>query len=174
MSLKDVLTKLGALYLYSSIGLVLIFLISPHSNPKGNISLVILNTVFWSTIWIVDAWWRHQMETFSASLAFVRGIHRSPVNSPHKGQWRGALVLFLICAWINGWVNDGEAQDLRRHRAHYDGTVIGNMVNLVWASMYLLKCNHLLLKHIWTHGKIHFPYLHALLSTNEGYFLSGT
>ena len=42
------------------------------------------------------AWWRHQMETFSASLAFVRGIHRSPVNSPHKGQWRGALMFSLI------------------------------------------------------------------------------
>ena len=23
---------------------------------------------------------------------FVRGIHRSPVNSPHKGQWRKALM----------------------------------------------------------------------------------
>ena len=34
------------------------------------------------------SWWRHKMETFSASLAFVRGIHWSPVNSPHKGQWR--------------------------------------------------------------------------------------
>ena len=29
---------------------------------------------------------------------FVRGIHRSPVNSPHKGQWRGALMFSLICA----------------------------------------------------------------------------
>ena len=26
---------------------------------------------------------------------FVRGIHRSPVNSPHKVQWRGALVFFF-------------------------------------------------------------------------------
>ena len=34
---------------------------------------------------------------------FVRGIHRSPVNFPHKGQWRGALIFSLICAWINGW-----------------------------------------------------------------------
>ena len=32
----------------------------------------------------------------------VRGIHRSPVNSPHNGQWRGALVFSLICVWING------------------------------------------------------------------------
>ena len=48
---------------------------------------------------------------------FVRGVHRSPVNSPHKGKWRGALMFSLICAWINGWVN--EAGDLRCHRAHY-------------------------------------------------------
>ena len=55
---------------------------------------------------------------------FVRGIHRSPVNSPHKGQWRGALMLTLICARINDWVNNGEAGDLRRNRAHYDVIVM--------------------------------------------------
>ena len=55
---------------------------------------------------------------------FVRGIHRWPVNSPHKGQWRGALVFSLICAWISGWVNDRGVGDLRRHRAHYDVTVM--------------------------------------------------
>ena len=55
---------------------------------------------------------------------FERGIHRWPVNSPRKGQWRGALVFSLICAWINGWVNNREAGDLRRHRAHYDVTVM--------------------------------------------------
>ena len=42
-----------------------------------------------------------------------------PVNSPHKGQWRGALMLSLICVWINGWVNNREAGDLRRYRGHY-------------------------------------------------------
>ena len=42
----------------------------------------------------------------------------------HKSQWRGALMLSLICAWINGWVNNHEAGDLRRHHAHYDVTVM--------------------------------------------------
>ena len=56
---------------------------------------------------------------------FVRGIHRSPVNSPHKGQWRGALMFFLICARINDWVNNGGAGDLKRHRAHCDVIVMG-------------------------------------------------
>ena len=69
-------------------------------------------------------WWRHQMETFSALLAILRGIHRSPVNSPHKGQWRGALMFSFICVWINGWVNNREAGDLRRHCAQYDVTVM--------------------------------------------------
>ena len=50
---------------------------------------------------------------------FVREIHRSPVNFPHKGQWRGALMFTLICARKNGWVNNGEAGDLRRYLAHY-------------------------------------------------------
>ena len=38
------------------------------------------------------SWWRNQMETFSVLLVFVRGIHRSPLNSSHKGQWCGYLM----------------------------------------------------------------------------------
>ena len=40
------------------------------------------------------------------------------------GQWRGALMFSLICAWINGWVNNREAAYLRRHRAHHDVAAI--------------------------------------------------
>ena len=64
--------------------------------------------------------WKH----FPRYWPFVPGIHGSPVNSPHKGQWRGALMFSLICARINGWVNNREAGDLRRHRALYDVIVI--------------------------------------------------
>ena len=71
-----------------------------------------------------SSWWRHEIETFPALLAFVRGIHRSPVISLHKGQWRGALKFSLICAWIHGWVNNRKAGDLRRHHAHYDVTAM--------------------------------------------------
>ena len=45
-------------------------------------------------------------------------------NSPHKGQWRGALVFSLICVWIIGWVNNREAGDLRRYRADFDVSVM--------------------------------------------------
>ena len=55
---------------------------------------------------------------------FVRGNHRWPVNSPHRGRWRRALMFSLICAWINAWVNNRAAGDLRSHRAHYDATVM--------------------------------------------------
>ena len=70
------------------------------------------------TSWLHDdvMKWMH----FPRYWSFVRGIHRSPVNSPHKGQWRGALMFALICTRINGWVNNGEAGDLRRHRVHFD------------------------------------------------------
>ena len=78
----------------------------------------------WKIIYDVFPWWRHQMETFPRYWPFVRGIHRSPVNFPHKSQWRGVLMFSLICAWINGWVNNREAGDLRRHRAHNDVTVM--------------------------------------------------
>ena len=46
------------------------------------------------------------------------------VNTQHKGTWRGASMFSLICAWINVWVNNREAGDLRRHRAHYDVIVM--------------------------------------------------
>ena len=64
--------------------------------------------------------WKH----FPRYWPFVREIHRSPVNSPHKGQWRGTLMFSLICHWIKGWVNNHEAGDLRRHQAHYDVIVM--------------------------------------------------
>ena len=72
----------------------------------------------------LTSWWLHQIETFSTLLAHCGGIHRSPVNSPHKGQWRGALMFSLLCAWTNGWVNNWNAGDLRRHRARCDVTLM--------------------------------------------------
>ena len=51
-------------------------------------------------------------------------IPRSPVNYPHKKQWQGASMFSLICASINGWVNNREAVDCRRHRTHYNVTVM--------------------------------------------------
>ena len=72
-----------------------------------------------------NPWWRHQMETFLPRYwPFARGIHWSPVNSPHKGQWRGALMFSLICVWFNGSANNRDAGGLRRYSAHCDVIVM--------------------------------------------------
>ena len=64
--------------------------------------------------------WKH----FPRYWPFMRGIHRSPVNSPHKGQWRGALMFSLIYAWTSGWANNRDAGGLRRYSANYDVIVM--------------------------------------------------
>ena len=76
---------------------------------------------------------------------FLRGIHRSPVNSPHKGQWRGALIFSVIFAWTNGWVNNRDAGALRPHNDS-----------------------------LWRHGNVNGPKLHyycrrifGMLNNNE-------
>ena len=50
-------------------------------------------------------------EHFPRYWPFVRGIHRSPVNSPHKGQWSGSLMVSLIRACTKSWVNNGDAKN---------------------------------------------------------------
>ena len=65
-------------------------------------------------------WWRHQMETFSALLALCEGNPPVTVVSPHKSQWRGALMFSLI--WTNVWANNPDAGDLRGRRSYYDAT----------------------------------------------------
>ena len=75
--------------------------------------------------------WKH----FPHYLTFVRGIHRSAVTSSHKGQWHRASESSLICAWTNDCINNGEAGDLRCHRAYYDVTV---MTVLLWSVLLWL------------------------------------
>ena len=45
-------------------------------------------------------------------------------DSSHKGRWREALMLSLICACANSWANHRDAGGLRRHIFHYDATVM--------------------------------------------------
>ena len=97
--------------------------------------------------------WRH----FPCYWPFVRGIHRSPVNSPHKGQCRGVLLFSLICTWIN----NRKAGDLRRHRAHYDVIVIcllllsGECWPFVWDTY--LHCRAEIWGPLYQHGLTLIP-----------------
>ena len=60
--------------------------------------------------------WKH----YPRYWPFVRGFIGHRWITLIKAQRRGALIFFFICAWINAWVNNNEAGDLRCHRAHYD------------------------------------------------------
>ena len=89
----------------------------------------------------MQPWWRHQVGLFSAVLALCAGNSPVPVNSPHKGQWRGALVFSLICAWINDWVNNRQAGDFRRHRGHY------YVIVMIFVCIVLNGSHNVLIKH---------------------------
>ena len=87
--------------------------------------LISKTLITWEALYKPYAWWRHQMETFSALLAICAG--NSPVTGEFPAQrpvTRSFYVFTLICLWINGWVNNREAGDLSRHRSHYDVIVM--------------------------------------------------
>ena len=86
------------------------------------------------------------METFSALLAIC--VDNSPVSGefPAQSQWCGALMFSLICTWMDNWINNREAGDLRHQCNHYDVTVmraIGNkfQLNLNQNTSFSLKKN---------------------------------
>ena len=61
------------------------------------------------------------------------------------------LIFTLICAWINGWVNNRESGDLRRNRAHYDVIVMCNMVYKIYTCWMIFKLySTLVLNHPFT------------------------
>ena len=97
--------------------------------------------------------WKH----FPRYWPFVRGIHRSSVNSPHKGQWRGALMFSLICAWINVWANNRAAGDFRCHNVHYD--VIAMIIQLFeyvdpqgqgWSLLKYVRYFRMVRRNVWS------------------------
>ena len=81
---------------------------------------------------LIISWWRHQVEAFSALLAFCAGI--SPVTGefPAQRPVTQSLIFSLNCAWTNSWTNNGDAGDLRRHRAHYDVIVMYQLLFPYW------------------------------------------
>ena len=87
--------------------------------------------------------WKH----FLHYWPFVRGIHRSPVNSPHKDQWRGALRFSLIYTRINkrlskqwwGWWFESTLCPLW---CHYNATIYHHWIRL-WLSAYPVTYHYL-------------------------------
>ena len=81
------------------------------------------------------------METFSALLTICAG------NSPVAGEFPAqrpvtrSFDIFLICVWINGWVNNREAGDLRCYRTYYDVTVMNYRTSYITLKIKVLLCN---------------------------------
>ena len=95
------------------------------------------NVMVMVQIWVIcDIYFYHddviKWRYFPRYWTFVRGIHRSPVNSPHKT--RVAELWCFLWSAINGWINNSEAGDLRRHRAHYDVTITSGFMPYFQAS----------------------------------------
>ena len=73
-----------------------------------------------------DIKWKH----FPRHWPFVRGIHRSPVNSPHKGIWRGAFYVFFdlrLNKWLSkqsrGWWFESPSRSSLHYCSGMGGTV---------------------------------------------------
>ena len=90
----------------------------------------------------------------------VRIIYRLPANFPRKCQWHRALMFSFICAWINGRVSNSKVGVLRRHRAHYDPTVMQSFVNQRGSSLIFLKIAVYIMKYA------HFVLLHGCVILN--------
>ena len=89
--------------------------------------------------WIMRYQWILPIVTSSNRDIFRVTGHLSGELTGDKGQWRRALMLSLICAWINGWVINGKAGDLRRHRAHYDVTIMRSVaLNRCWCNFMIV------------------------------------
>ena len=70
----------------------------------------------------------------------------STVHSPHKGQWRGALMFVWSAPWINGWINNRGSGYLRRVLyIHYSDVILtpiaSQITNLtiVYSAVYLRR-----------------------------------
>ena len=139
------------------------FLGGVESLPKPTKWIIFTATIIEWLFWFNEIWnmpvhdgvvkWKH----FPRYWPVGRRIHRSPVNSPQKGQWRGALAFSMICAWTNGWVNNQGAMFETPSR-HYDVTSLGYNCSSeeIWFARICTYCPYLTETHnfrtIYGHG----------------------
>ena len=75
----------------------------------------------------------------------------------HKGRWRGTLIFSLICAWTNGWINNRDAGDLRRHRAYYNVVVMTSILTKKSLQKFAHDITAMLPWHVQTCAAISWP-----------------
>ena len=81
------------------------------------------------------------MERFSALLAICEGNSPVPGEYPAQRPVTRNFDVFLICVWINDWVNNREAGNLRRYRAHYDAIVMNEVSDVCATAKGMAKIN---------------------------------
>ena len=102
----------------------LIVFFTSLSNIKYNLHLTWIPT-YLSQIDV--AWWRNQMEIFSALLALCAGNSLVTGEFPSQRPVTRSFDVSFDLRWINGWINNREAGDLKRHHVHYYVTIMGLM-----------------------------------------------
>ena len=121
-------------------------LLDPEPPTGANVAITFDMTEVFFRFWTCNAnishddviKWKH----FPRYWPFVRGIHRSPVNYPTKANDAELWYFILIYALTNVWINTRDAGDLRRHRTHYDVTVM----NIYWQyphTVHIFQLRHL-------------------------------
>ena len=83
-------------------------------------------------VFIYNIRWKHWQHMMTSSNGNIVRVIGSMCGEFTGRRWRGALVFSLICSWRNGWVNNREAGDLRRHRAYYGVIVMMVLHLLIW------------------------------------------
>ena len=98
----------------------------------------LLYSLWWCII-IISSWWRPQMETFFRVTSPLCGEFTGHRWIPRTKASDAELWCLLWSApCLIGWVNNGEAGDLTRHRAHYVVCITTDVGTLSWIwSRYL-------------------------------------
>ena len=106
-------------------------------SPFVPCSFVIDGACWYGVPWLDSCTWCFPISMMTSSNGNILRVtgHLWPVDSPHKGQWREALMFSLICAETNDWASNRDAGNyLRRHRAHFNVTLMpsqGPTINLI-------------------------------------------
>ena len=118
------------------------------------------------------------MTSSNGNIFRVTGPLRGEITGhrciPNTKASDAELWCFFICAWINAWVNNREAGDLRRHRAHYGVTVMTSYFHILGYIEVPLICWYvyppwhiymILYIYIHTHALFREPTLIVFVST---------
>ena len=110
--------------------------------------------------WLTVAWWRHQMETFSALLVICAGNHRSPVNSPPQRPVTRSFDVFfdrrlnkrLNKQWW-GWWFETLSRPLWRHRNGHSASLFQQSTQTATAGFRYKAVHYNTILHIVWHRK---------------------